>query len=86
MVKLRLKRNGKKFNAIYKIVAADSRAPRDGRFIEELGFYNPHSKEVVLKKDLISKWLDQGAQVTDTVRTLLKKDNFYAEYIANRNK
>ncbi|MBN0919283.1 30S ribosomal protein S16 [[Mycoplasma] gypis] len=84
MVKLRLKRNGKKFNAIYKIVAADSRSPRDGRFIEEVGFYNPHSKEVVLNKEALTKWLNQGAQPTDTVRTLLKHDNFYAEYSKNR--
>ncbi|MGX9340727.1 30S ribosomal protein S16 [Mycoplasma sp. 128] len=84
MVKLRLKRNGKKFQAIYKIVAADARSPRDGRFIEEVGFYNPHSKEVVLNKESLTKWLNQGAQPTDTVRKLLKHDNFYAEYTKNR--
>lgn len=46
MVKLRLKRTGKKHEAIYRIVAADARSPRDGKFIEEIGFYNPHTKEI----------------------------------------
>ncbi|QJR44043.1 30S ribosomal protein S16 [Mycoplasma miroungirhinis] len=86
MVKLRLKRNGKKFNAIYKIIVADSRSPRDGRFIEEVGFYNPHSKEIKLNEELITKWLNQGAQVSDTVRTLLKTNNFYQNYTKNRSK
>ncbi|AWX69245.1 30S ribosomal protein S16 [[Mycoplasma] anseris] len=84
MVKLRLKRTGKKFNACYKVVAADARAPRDGRFIAELGHYNPHDKKLVLNYELVSKYLDEGAKPTETVRTLLKKDNFYAKYIANK--
>lgn len=73
MVKIRLKRQGSKFNAHYKIVAADSRAPRDGRFIEALGHYNPHSKEFVINEVSLQKWVDNGAQPTQVVFNLLKK-------------
>jgi small subunit ribosomal protein S16 len=55
MVKLRLKRTGKKFSAFYRIVAADARAPRDGRFIEQIGYFNPHSKELKIDKILALK-------------------------------
>ncbi len=71
MVKLRLKRIGKKHYPVYRIVAADARAPRDGRFIEELGLYNPHNKEVKLNEEKILKWLSNGAIATDTVKTLM---------------
>ncbi|WP_128008473.1 30S ribosomal protein S16 [Mycoplasma sp. ATU-Cv-508] len=73
MVKLRLKRIGKKFSAFYRIVAADSRAPRDGRFIEEIGYYNPHSKELFIDVELQKKWLSYGAQPSPTVKTLFKQ-------------
>ncbi|WBP84025.1 30S ribosomal protein S16 [Mycoplasmopsis edwardii] len=73
MVKIRLKRMGSKFRPVYKIVAADARAPRDGKFIEALGHYNPNSKELVLNRELVDKWLSQGAKPTDTVANLLKK-------------
>ncbi|AKF40845.1 30S ribosomal protein S16 [Mycoplasmopsis canis UFG4] len=73
MVKIRLRRMGSKFRPVYKIVAADARAPRDGKFIEALGHYNPNSKELVLNKELVEKWLSQGAKPTDTVANLLKK-------------
>ena len=86
MVKLRLKRTGKKFYATYKIVAADARAPRDGKFIEELGNYDPNSKKLNLNYELISKYLDEGAKPTDTVRNLLKIDNFYQTYTIKNNK
>ncbi len=74
-VKLRLKRMGQKKKPFYRIVAADSRAPRDGRFIEQIGYYNPVSDPVELKIDAekAQKWLKTGAQPTDTVRALLKK-------------
>ena len=85
MVKLRLKRMGSKFNAFYRIVATDAKSPRDGRFIEEVGYYNPNSKELKIEKDLVFKWLDNGAQPTDTVRNLLKKENLYAEYLKNKS-
>lgn len=84
MVKLRLKRTGKKFYATYKIVAADARSPRDGKFIEELGYYYPNSKKLVLNKELIIKHLNNGAKPSDTVRNLLKQDNFYADYVASK--
>lgn len=73
MVKIRLKRMGSKFNAFYRIVAADSRAPRDGKFIEEIGSYNPHSKEVRINEELKEKWLNDGAVPSDTVKNLFTK-------------
>ncbi|MBN2878944.1 MAG: 30S ribosomal protein S16 [Clostridia bacterium] len=74
-VKLRLKRIGQKKKPFYRIVAADSRAPRDGRFIEQIGYYNPVSEPEELKIDAekAQKWLKTGAQPTDTVKALLKK-------------
>ncbi len=73
MVKLRLKRIGKKHYPIYRIVAADARAPRDGRFIEELGTYNPHNKEVKINEEKVLKWLSDGAIATDTVKNLMSQ-------------
>jgi len=72
-VKLRLKRMGAKKDPFYRIVAADSRYPRDGRFIEALGYYNPTSEPAELKvnEELTLKWLRTGAQPSDTVRNLL---------------
>ena len=74
-VKIRLKRTGAKKQPSYRIVVADSRFPRDGRFIEELGFYNPRTEPstVNVDGDKAKKWLANGAQPTDTVRALLKK-------------
>ena len=71
-VKMRLKRMGKKRNPIYRIVVADSRAPRDGRFIEELGTYDPNPSVFNLKEESVKKWLANGAQPTETVGKLLK--------------
>ena len=74
MVKLRLKRMGKKKAPFYRIVAADSRSPRDGRFIEEIGTYDPTKdpSEFHINEELAKKWLDNGAQPTATVEKLLK--------------
>ena len=74
-VKLRLKRMGAKKAPFYRVVAADARSPRDGRFIEELGYYNPKTEPatVSLKEEAILAWLNNGAQPTDTVRSLLSK-------------
>ena len=82
MVKLRLKRMGKKGRAFYRIVAADSRFPRNGRFIEEIGTYDPVAKadQVVLKKEAVMKWLANGAQPTDTVRNILSKEGIMKEF------
>lgn len=75
MVKIRLKRMGAKKAPFYRLVVADSRYPRDGRFIEEIGYYNPMSEPVELKIDAekATEWLAKGAQPTETVRALLKK-------------
>lgn len=75
-VKIRLARRGRKKRAMYDIVVADARAPRDGRFIEKLGTYNPNTNPagVVLNVDGAVKWLFNGAQPTDTTRTLLQRE------------
>ncbi|WP_330463641.1 30S ribosomal protein S16 [Metamycoplasma gateae] len=86
MVKLRLKRTGKKFHATYKVVASDARAPRDGKFIDELGHYDPHTKQLFLNEELTTTYLNNGAKPTETVRTLLKRNDFYKKYIENKNK
>ncbi len=74
-VKIRLRRMGAKKAPFYRIVVADSRYPRDGRFIEELGYYNPLEEPAVVKVDVekAQKWIANGAQPTDTVKVLLKK-------------
>ncbi len=74
-VKLRLRRMGKKKQPIYKMVAADSRSPRDGKFLEAVGFYNPLTKPhtLDLKEDRILYWLNVGAQPTHTVKSLLRQ-------------
>jgi len=75
MVKIRLRRMGKKKQPTYRVVVADSRAPRDGRFIESIGFYNPRTEPptVRIKEDRALYWLSQGAQPTDAVARLLRK-------------
>lgn len=75
MVKIRLKRMGAHKRPFYRVVVADSRTPRDGRFIEEIGTYNPLKDPAEIKIDVeaAQKWISNGAQPTDTVRTLLKK-------------
>ena len=75
MVKIRLKRTGKKKDPSYRVVVADERMPRDGRFIEEIGFYNPMTEPATVKIDAekAQKWIKNGAQPSETVRTLLKK-------------
>jgi len=74
-VKLRLRRMGKKKQPIYKLVAADSRSPRDGKFLEDIGLYNPLTKPhtIEIKEDRALYWLDKGAQPSDTVKSLLKQ-------------
>ncbi|MFI3226188.1 MAG: 30S ribosomal protein S16 [Clostridia bacterium] len=77
MVKIRLRRLGAKKTPFYRIVVADSRYPRDGRFIEEIGTYNPLKSpaEIKIDAEAAKKWIANGAQPTDTVRDLLKKEN-----------
>ncbi len=75
-VKIRLRRMGAKKAPFYRIVVADSRYPRDGRFIEELGYYDPTKEPSVVKVDAekAKKWIANGAQPTDTVKDILKKN------------
>ena len=75
MVKIRLRRMGAKKQPFYRIVVADSRSPRDGRNIEEVGTYNPLTDpaEITVKADRVQEWIKNGAQPTETVRALLKK-------------
>ena len=77
MVKIRLRRMGAKKAPFYRIVVADSRYPRDGRFIEEIGTYNPLTEPAEIKVDVESAqaWIKTGAQPTETVKALLKKAN-----------
>jgi small subunit ribosomal protein S16 len=79
MIKLRLKRFGKKFEASYRIVAMNNDTRRDGRPLEELGFYNPRTDEIKLDVPATVKRLQQGAQPTRTVRRLLEKANVYEQ-------
>lgn len=81
-VKLRLKRGGSKQRPYYKIVASDSRSPRDGRFIEEVGTYNPipEKYEVTIDEEKALYWLSKGAEPTDTVKNLLSKKGIITKY------
>ena len=74
-VKIRLRRMGAKKAPFYRVVVADSRYPRDGRFIEEIGYYNPQTEpaEIKIDADKANSWIAKGAQPTDTVKALLKK-------------
>jgi len=78
-VKIRLKRMGSKKNPFYRIVVADSRSPRNGRFIEEIGYYNPltEPKTVKIDDEKANKWLQNGAKPTDTVDRLFRENNIY---------
>lgn len=82
MVKIRLRRVGAKKQASYRVVVADSRSPRDGRFIENIGFYNPRTEPetVKIKEDRALYWLGVGAQPTDAVARLLKKQGTLARF------
>ena len=74
-VKIRLTRLGAKKSPFYRVIVADERAPRDGRFIDEIGYYNPLTDpaDIKINAEKATKWLANGAQPTETVRTLLKK-------------
>ncbi len=86
-VKLRLRRMGRKKKPFYRVVAADSRAPRDGRFIEIVGTYNPLSSEaqVELQEDRVYYWLENGAQPTDTVKNIFQKKGLWLKWDLMRN-
>ncbi len=80
-VKIRLSRKGSKKKPFYRIVVADVEAPRDGRFLEVVGTYDPLKDPalVTLKEERVKYWMDEGAQPTDTVRSLFKKEGIFAE-------
>ena len=79
-VKIRLARHGAKKKPFYRIVVADSESPRDGKYLENVGTYNPllDPAQVSLKSDRIQYWIDQGAKPSDTVRSLLKREGFFS--------
>ena len=81
-VKIRLKRMGSKKNPFYRVVVADSRSPRDGRFIETIGTYNPvlNPAEVSINEELALQWLANGAQPSDTVRNLLSQQGIMKKF------
>ena len=81
-VKIRLKRMGSKKRPFYRIVVADSRSPRDGRFIETVGTYNPltEPEQVTLKEEAIMNWLSNGGQPSDTVRNILSKQGVMKKF------
>lgn len=86
-VKLRLKRMGKKGKPFYRIVAADSRSPRDGRIIESIGTYNPTTNpaEIKVNGELAMKWLKNGAQPSDTVRNILSREGIMKQLHEEKN-
>ena len=81
---MRLARRGRTHEAIYEVIVADSRAPRDGKFLEKVGFYNPNFKpaKVDFKADKAIDWLLKGAQPSDTVKSLLQQTGVYAKFLA----
>ncbi|HIT12266.1 MAG TPA: 30S ribosomal protein S16 [Candidatus Pelethosoma merdigallinarum] len=85
-VKLRLKRMGAKKRPFYRVVAADSRSPRDGKFIELVGTYNPITEpaEIKINEEIALKWLRNGAEPTDTVRDLFKKQGIMKKFHEER--
>ena len=82
-VRLRLQRHGRKKRPFYRLVAADSRSQRDGRFLERLGYYNPLTDpaEIVVNEEKALKWLKQGARPSDTAKSLLSKTGIWEKYI-----
>ncbi|SFD81234.1 SSU ribosomal protein S16P [Lentibacillus persicus] len=86
-VKIRMKRMGAKRNPFYRIVVADSRSPRDGRFIEQIGTYNPVANpiEVKIDEDKAMDWMTHGAQPSDTVRNLFSKQGIMKKFHEQKN-
>ena len=84
MVKIRLTRTGRHFDPTYRMVVADSRYARDGRFIEQVGFYDPMTDEIKLDEEKVMSWLNKGAQVSDTVKSILSKHGIIAKFAASK--
>ena len=87
-VKIRLTRMGAKNKPVYRIVVSDSRSPRDGKYIESVGTYNPNTEPATVKvdKEVAKKWLNNGAIPTDTVRSLLSKAGVMKEFAEEKTK
>ncbi len=83
--KIRLKRMGSKKAPFYRLIVADARAPRDGRFIEEVGYYNPAKKDLAIDEEKALKWLDNGAQPSETVKALFKKSGVLKKFNENKS-
>ena len=84
MVKIRLTRTGRHFDPSYRIVVADSHYARDGRFIEQVGFYDPMNGEVRVDEEKVLNWLNKGAQPSDTVKSLLSQQGIIAKFAASK--
>lgn len=84
--RIRLKRMGAKKNPFYRVVVADARSPRDGRFIEEIGYYDPSTEPATIKIDeeKALKWLTSGAKPSDTAKSLFQKQGIMARFAASR--
>ena len=85
-VRIRLTRMGSKGQPFYRIVASDSRRPRDGQYLELVGTYNPVNKEVKVNEEVAMKWLNIGAQPTDTVKSILSKQGIMAKFADSKVK
>ena len=83
-VRIRLTRMGAKKKPVYRIVASDSRRPRDGQYIELIGTYNPTNDNVVINEEVAMKWLNQGALPTDTVRNLLSQKGIMKKFAESK--
>lgn len=84
MVKIRLTRTGRHYDASYRIVVADSRYARDGRIIEQVGFYDPKANEVKVDEEKVLAWLNNGAQVSDTAKSILSKNGIMTKFAASK--
>ena len=84
MVKIRLTRTGRHFDPSYRIVVADSHYARDGRIIEQVGFYDPMNGEVRVDEEKVLNWLNKGAQPSDTVKSILSKQGIIAKFTASK--
>ncbi len=84
MVKIRLTRTGRHYDPTYRIVVADSHYSRDGRIIEQVGFFDPKTNDVKLDEEKIFAWLNKGAQPSDTVKSILSKAGIIAKFAASK--
>ena len=85
-VRIRLTRMGSKKKPTYRIVASDSRRPRDGQYIELIGTYNPKEEKVTIKEEVAMKWLNNGALPTDTVRNIFSKNGIMKKFADSKSK